>query len=506
MSKNITLMGLVGVGITSLIGSSWLFTAEYSTKIAGYASIASWVIAAVMTFVIALSFMELSSILSTNGASSKIPTIMHGPTVGFLFAIFTWLSYLIFVPIESHAIIQYLAVYFPCLLDNNEYYIISGVTIVGLSCLLNLLSIGLISKINSYFTLAKIIVPVFVALFIIIYCFSSTHNSVIHNAPVHVLEWKWSNMFNAITMGGIAFSFIGFKTIIEIAGHAENPKMTIPLSIILVLSISLVIFLVVQYAYFVSAATFENVLVDNSLGAFGVVASNIGSNLFITILYFSAITFPFICGAIYMRVSIESLNVLIMENILQKSSSNKLHLKTFVAISFICSLIVFFAFNSWEKVSTFIAALMAITYLIGPIATIKLRKSLPDVHRPYRIKVASITCFLSFYFSSIILCYSGWSTIFNIICFTVICLVLFLILEKSRKHNVDLKMSRSLWFIAYILGMGLITYLISDHVSYEFNVLSQLGMVLVVSIVSYSLAFMNSLDCIEVADNYNNLV
>jgi amino acid transporter len=67
--------------------------------------------------------------------------MIYGPTVGFIFAVFTWLSYLIFVPIESHVIIQYLAVYFPGLSDNNLHYVIAGVVIVGLSCLLNLLSI-----------------------------------------------------------------------------------------------------------------------------------------------------------------------------------------------------------------------------------------------------------------------------------------------------------------------------------------------------------------------------
>lgn len=41
MQKSISLISLIGIGITSLIGSSWLFTAEYSTKIAGYASIVS---------------------------------------------------------------------------------------------------------------------------------------------------------------------------------------------------------------------------------------------------------------------------------------------------------------------------------------------------------------------------------------------------------------------------------------------------------------------------------
>ena len=66
--------------------------------------------------------------------------------------------------------------------------------------------------------------------------------------------------------------------------------------------------------------------------------------------------------------------------------------------------------------------------------------------------------------------------------------------------------TRYFWFIFYILGMGVVTYLISEHVSVEFNVLSQLAMVLIISSISYMLAFMNSLKCNVVADNYKKLI
>lgn len=170
-----------------------------------------------------------------NGASSKIPTIIYGPMTGFIFAVFTWLSYMMFVPIESHAVIQYLAVYFPTLLANQTHNMIAGIILVALSCLLNCLSISLISRINNYFTLLKIIIPIFVSLFIVIFCLT-TPEQVTHfigQNSSHTITWRWSEVFTAITMGGIAFSFIGFKTIIEIAGEAHNPKRTIPLSIFL---------------------------------------------------------------------------------------------------------------------------------------------------------------------------------------------------------------------------------------------------------------------------------
>ena len=502
MSKNINLMSLVGVGITALIGSSWLFTAEYSTKIAGYASIVSWIVAAIITFIIALSFMEFSTLFSTNGASSKIPTIIYGPTTGFLFAVFTWLSYLMFVPIESHAIIQYLAVYFPNLLSNQLHHIIAGLIIISLSCALNFLSIHLITKINNYFTLAKIIIPIFVSLFIIIFCFTSSEMEALKQAKNITLEWKWSEIFTAITMGGIAFSFIGFKTIIEIAGHANNPKKTIPLSIILVLIISLFIFILVQCAYFLSAQYFPSVFVNNdSLGAFGVVANQIGSKLLKTILYFSAITFPFICGVIFLRVSIESLNVLVMENILQNDRSKKQGIKTYMAISFIFSVLIFMIFDNWSEVSTFIAALMAITYLIGPLATMNFRKSIPNEKRAYTLKYASIICFLAFYFSSVIFLFSGWNTIINIVVFSMVCLVIFIIIEKIRVKDNKLHFAKSYWFIFHIIAICIVSYL-DTKLSYNITTIGNLLLVLLISLISYTVAMKSSLPNEDINRNY----
>ncbi|QEO56623.1 APC family permease [Francisella marina] len=509
MQKSISLTSLIGIGITSLIGSSWLFTAEYSTKIAGYASIVSWIVAAIITFVIALSFMEFSTLFSTNGASSKVPTIIYGPMTGFIFAVFTWLSYMMFVPIESHAIIQYLAVYFPTLLKNQTHHMIAGIIIVALSCLLNFLSISLISRINSYFTILKIIIPIFVALFIVIFCLSTPEQAThyVGDSSPHILTWKWSEIFTAITMGGIAFSFIGFKTIIEIAGEAHNPKSTIPLSIILVILISLIIFLLVQIAYFYSAKNFDNVYVGtNELGAFGVVASNIGSRLLSTILYFSALTFPFICGVMYLRVSVESLNVLITENILlQDATKNRKGMKTYMLISFIISLFIFFIFDNWAEVSTFIAALMAITYLIGPLATMNFRKSIPDVNRAYKLKAADVTCFLSFYFSSIIIFFSGWNTIVNIVIFAIICSTIFIIIEKTRVKSHKLHFLKSLWFFLHIICITIISFCYNTYPEY-FSLILTLLLIFIFSLVTYIYALSSNLSIEEIKRSYTNLI
>lgn len=240
-------------------------------------------------------------------------------------------------------------------------------------------------------------------------------------------------------------------------------------------------------------------------GAFGVVASNIGSKFLSAILYFSAITFPFICGVMYLRVSVESLNILVIENILQQNATkNRKGIKIYILISFVVSLFIFFVFSNWNQVSTFIAALMAITYLIGPLATMNFRKSIPDEHREYTLKFANIICFFSFYFSSIIFFFSGWDTLIEITSFAIICSVIFIIVEKIRAKNHNFHFVKSLWFFFHLSGITFIA-LFNKLYPENFGLISILTSLVVLSLITYIYAKKSNL-CLEVIkDNYYSL-
>ncbi len=63
-------MGLVALtmtGIGSVIGSGWLFGAYHAAKIAGPAAIASWVIGWFAVLIVALTYMEVSTIFPKSG-------------------------------------------------------------------------------------------------------------------------------------------------------------------------------------------------------------------------------------------------------------------------------------------------------------------------------------------------------------------------------------------------------------------------------------------------------
>ncbi|MDE4938466.1 APC family permease, partial [Francisella tularensis subsp. holarctica] len=54
------------------------------------------------------------------GSTSRIPHITHVTMIIYMFAWITWISYLVLAPIEVQAVIQYLAVFYPSLIDKSR--------------------------------------------------------------------------------------------------------------------------------------------------------------------------------------------------------------------------------------------------------------------------------------------------------------------------------------------------------------------------------------------------
>ena len=117
IKSKLTIPSLVAIGIGTIMGSGWMFSAQYTSEYAGPASILSWVIGAILMIFIALTFAESSTIVPVQGSSSRIPHITHGTLLSYIFAWITWIFYLVLAPIEVQAVLQYVAVFFPDLIQ-----------------------------------------------------------------------------------------------------------------------------------------------------------------------------------------------------------------------------------------------------------------------------------------------------------------------------------------------------------------------------------------------------
>ena len=85
--KTIGLLSATGLGVSSIIGSGWLFAPYHASSVAGPACILSWILAACLICVLGLCFAEIAALYPRRGLSAIIPTLSHNKHFAFPFAI-----------------------------------------------------------------------------------------------------------------------------------------------------------------------------------------------------------------------------------------------------------------------------------------------------------------------------------------------------------------------------------------------------------------------------------
>src|SRR5262245_6028415 len=83
LRRTVGLYGLMFVSLGSIIGSGWLLGALNAAKVAGPASILSWILAAGMLSLLAITYAELGATYPVAGGAARFPYYSHGPIAGF---------------------------------------------------------------------------------------------------------------------------------------------------------------------------------------------------------------------------------------------------------------------------------------------------------------------------------------------------------------------------------------------------------------------------------------
>src|SRR3954471_6701158 len=108
LKRSVGFYGLMFVSLGSIIGSGWLLGALSAAKVAGPASVLSWILAAVMLSLLSLSYAELGATYPVAGGAARFPYYSHGPIAGFMAGWAAWLQAVFIAPIEVLAAIAYI--------------------------------------------------------------------------------------------------------------------------------------------------------------------------------------------------------------------------------------------------------------------------------------------------------------------------------------------------------------------------------------------------------------
>jgi len=469
LQRKIGLVGLTFAAFTGMVGSGWLFGPMLAAQQAGPAAIIAWVIGGLAMFLLALSFAEVSGLLPLAGGVARIPHFSHGSMVSMVMGWSAWLGYCSAAPIETAVMLQYASdrmtwLYVPNPASSTDFTTLGWIVataMLGLFVLINAFGVALFARINTAITWVKLVIP----LVIIGVLLTSQFEPGNMTDAGGFMPYGWAGVMAAVSTGGVIFSFIGFRHAIDLAGEAKNPQINLPLSLMLAILISLILYVLLQIAFI--GALPSDLLSDGwsklhftaNLGPLAGVAMALGVLWITVVVYAGAIISPF-GGAL---VSVGSNARLLygmsrnktMPAFLEKLSSLGVPLHA-LALNFVVGLAMLFI--GFETLVSLNGAAITLSFAAGPIAIYAFRKELADRNRVFRAPLAPLVGFVGMLVVTLVVYWSGWDTTRLLLGVIAVGLLLYPLL-RQRVQDDPSNWRRALWLLPYLGGIALLSWL-----------------------------------------------
>lgn len=479
LKRDLNLIGLLFLSTGSIIGSGWLFSAYYSAKIAGPASIVSWIIGAVLMLIIALCYAEIGSRFPAPSNVVQIMQCAYGSGLSFLTGWISSLSFIFVAPIEVQATLQYSGHFFPFLLHNTAttkhvlsgYGFVTAIVLLAIIMTINLFSIKLLSKLNEFLVWWKLLIPTLAILAIVTLSFHSA-NFTEHGG---FLPFGWHGVLSAVSGGGIIYAFMGFREVIDLAGEAKNPRRNIPIALIGSVVLACILYTTLQFVYLVAIKPvdirmgWDHLLMINGVSPMISLALMLGLTWLAGILYIDAIISPLGTGLIINAGSARVPYAMGLAGYMPKafSKTNRFHIPVFnIILTFILGILFLSLFSGWQSMMSFIVLMTIFAYGSGTVSVMVLRKQFPltqhsadaNGKKPFTLPLPCLFSFLGFYFCNLIILWSGWQTYLKLFITVLIGIVImfWLMMRYSRQHrerHLLKEISYGAWFLLYLLGM-----------------------------------------------------
>lgn len=467
LKRDISTTNILVASAGGMIGSGWLFSPFISAQMAGSNALVSWVIAAVFMLFIALPLCELGAMFPVSGGMSNYPTFTHGREVGFLFAWTSWLSYVVMTPIEIQAILQYGSYFFPILIDSHtssltlsKYGYAAAVGIMFFVVVLNSYGIKLLAECNKYASLLKFILPSIAIVALL------KHSPTLSNIHISLTDKQsWLEIFTALSAGGVAFAFTGFQNGLILAGEVKNPQRNIPIAILGAVFIGFVLYFMLQFSF---VAAMPQKYLGNGWHALTYPGDSgplvgltllLGLGMVATLLMFDAAFSPFGTTLVYTAATSRIVYGMALNNhlpkIFLKVNRHNIPYVTLYA-NLLVGILAFLPFPGWQKLVAFLSSASILSYGIGPICLLGMRKLQPKTYRPFKLSNSVLLSHIAFYVCNLMLYWCGFSVIWKLDLALVMGLLTYLTYHRKSVVNCD----RSLiWFIFYMGSLTLISYL-----------------------------------------------
>lgn len=472
--RELSLLDLTMASLGGIIGSGWLFASQAAANLAGPSALISWLIGGVAVILIGLCYAELGGMLPEAGGIARYPQYTHTTMVSYLMAWAAYLAYVSVPPIEATAVIQYLAKtptsggWVPGIFVNGSLtgwgFVVAAALLV-LFILINNAGVRMFKYINTPVTIWKFVVP---ALTIIV-LLATAHQGTVPKAAGGFAPFGLNGTFAAVSSSGIIFSYLGFRQAVDLAGEAKNPARDVPRAIIAAIVIGAVVYFFLQFAFLhaVPGSQLAGGWAKVSFSApFANLATVVNLAWLAFLLHVDGIISPGGTGLVYTTTT---------ARVAYAMSANQYFPRVFGRLSkrvgvpmpaLILGLILGFLFllpfPSWSKLVGFVSSATVLTYIIGPVALMVLRRDAPDVVRPTRIGGASVIAPLAFIVATLVIYWSGWPTTGIVLGAALGGLMFYLIyfdLYVNQKVWTAKEIGGGLWLVIFLVLLGILSYL-----------------------------------------------
>ncbi|MEV0598159.1 APC family permease [Streptomyces sp. NPDC050315] len=403
LKRSLGLWQLTLLGVSTQIGSGWLFAVLSAASAAGPAAIVSWIVGAALFVVVSLPWIELGTLFPRSGGIVRYPSLSHGAFAGWVTGWGYWVGTVCLPAVEAQAVLTYLGGRFPQL---GLLRVDNGITMLawpnGILCafvlllgffVLNFFGVRLLAKVNTWVTLWKVAVPA-VTFVLLFFAFKSANLT----AGGGFFAQGSHGMVHALATGGIAFAYLGSRQVLDYGGEARNPRRDIPLAVIGSVLIPMVVYLGLQIGFLgaldwsdagisvgdwaaLTASDWASSPLFSALGAAGFGA-------FATVLLIDAAVSPAANGWVTLgsatRTSFAFANEGYAPRGLGKVNKHGVPWLS-LAVSLVISAVFLLPFPSWYQLVSIISAGLVLSYLMGSAIVPVLRRTAPEIPRAWRL-------------------------------------------------------------------------------------------------------------------------
>jgi len=505
LRKSLSRLELLYLSLGGIIGSGWLFTSLYAAAYAGSEAVLSWIIGGILAIFIGLTYAEISSAIPKSGGIARYPHYTHGGLVGYLITWSYFLAAASTTSIEVEAVIEYISSYdksLSSLLTTTGYFNGQQITILTpmgmlvatllliLFFFINYAGVNVLGKVTHGTGWWKLLVPTITAILLLAFDFHPQNFSISSFSST-----SFSTVLYSIPATGVIYSFLGFRQAIEYGGEGKKPEKDIPFAVIGSLVIAIALYSLLQIAFIggidwrnlylnesgklvpvtpgnwsalTSAVTKNGIAISN--GPFYVLLTStpltgILALIFLVwsyILILDAIVSPSGTGWIYLGSTARTIyafatNGYLPEIFLRVGRTKVPTLS--LLLSLILGIIFLLPFPSWYALVGFNSLTTVLTYIMGGIGLAVLRKTAPDLKRPFKLSGASIIAPIATVAAGLIIYWSGFVTLFYVLTAIFFGLPLFLTFYANKVLGIKRNLGIVISIVDILANLGLSLYL-----------------------------------------------